>query len=216
MPLKEGTLGIGISLKKSPRTGLCMYVNPTIDLMNMRSFTKLRVRKALAGEKFSHWLPLYFGEDEIFTIQSKNYDHTTGEMVVSTQTVNTKERFETHITNTLSFLTNGSTKKPFTGEQAMTIMLKLIGTHIVDMMKENRHVSIIAIRRVFNFIRLFIYLISKDDSIQKLMHNKVDQFMASSENRHKNICQNLLDFQIMAIMSGKIKFEEFVKIYCDE
>jgi len=98
----------------------------------------------------------------------------------------------------------------------MTIMLKLIGTHIVDMMKENRHVSIIAIRRVFNFIRLFIYLISKDDSIQKLMHNKVDQFMASSENRHKNICQNLLDFQIMAIMSGKIKFEEFVKIYCDE
>jgi len=68
MPLKEGTLGIGISLKKSPRTGLCMYVNPTIDLMNMRSFTKLRVRKALAGEKFSHWLPLYFGEDEIFTI----------------------------------------------------------------------------------------------------------------------------------------------------
>lgn len=75
MPLLEGTLGVGITLKKSPRTGLCMYVNPTLDLMNMRSFTKLKVRKSLENERFTHWLPLYFGENEVFTIESENYDH---------------------------------------------------------------------------------------------------------------------------------------------
>lgn len=73
MPLKEGTLGIGITLKKSPRTGLCMYVNPTMDLMNMRAFTKLKVRKSLANERFTHWLPLYFGETETFDIESEDW-----------------------------------------------------------------------------------------------------------------------------------------------
>jgi hypothetical protein len=44
MTLREATLGIGISIKKSPRTGEMMYVNPTLDLLSMRAFTKLRVR----------------------------------------------------------------------------------------------------------------------------------------------------------------------------
>ena len=116
MDLKEQTLGIGISLKKSPRTGLCMYVNPTMDLMSMRAFTKLNVRKGLAGERFSHFFPLYFGEKDIFDIESENYDHEEGQMVSTTKTVNMFERFETHINNSLSFISNGSSKKPFTHE----------------------------------------------------------------------------------------------------
>jgi len=69
MSLKESTMGIGISMRKSPRTGTFLYVNPTIDLLSMRAFTKLRIRKALHGEKFTHWLPLYFGENEEFQIE---------------------------------------------------------------------------------------------------------------------------------------------------
>jgi len=72
IPVKEQTLGIGVSLKRNPRTGLVSYVNPTMDLMSMRAFTKLKVRKALAGEKFTHWLPLYFGEDECFEVEREN------------------------------------------------------------------------------------------------------------------------------------------------
>ena len=72
MPVKEGTLGIGISLKRSPRTGLVNFVNPTMDLMNMRAFTKMKVRKSLGGERFTHWLPLYFGESEHFEVEREN------------------------------------------------------------------------------------------------------------------------------------------------
>lgn len=39
-----------------------MYVNPTMDLMSMRSYTKLKIRRSIGGEKFTHWFPLYFGE----------------------------------------------------------------------------------------------------------------------------------------------------------
>ena len=71
---RDQTLGIGISLKRSPVTGLVSYINPTMDLISMRAFTKLKIRNALAGERFTHWLPLYFGEDEIFEVEQDQID----------------------------------------------------------------------------------------------------------------------------------------------
>jgi hypothetical protein len=153
--LKEGTLGIGISLKKSRRTGKCSYVNPTLDLMNMRFFTKLNVRKSLSNDRFTHWLPLYFGESEVYKIESENYDSEKEQMVKTTKTVDTYERFQKHIQNSLSFIANGSTSKPYNHENVIEVMPKLIFTHILSMVGENIHVSIVAIRRLFNFIRLF-------------------------------------------------------------
>ena len=43
-----------------------------MDLMNMRSFTKMKIRKSLGGERFTHWLPLYFGESEHFEVETQN------------------------------------------------------------------------------------------------------------------------------------------------
>ena len=60
--LDEGTLGIGVSLSRLPRTGEIRNVTPSIDLLGMRAFNKMHVRKSMAGVKFTHWLPLYFGE----------------------------------------------------------------------------------------------------------------------------------------------------------
>lgn len=45
-----------------------MYVNPICDLISMRAYTKLGVRRGLQKERFTHWLPLYFGENEVFDI----------------------------------------------------------------------------------------------------------------------------------------------------
>jgi len=115
-PLRESTLGVGVSIKKSPRTGLCMYVNPTMDLMSMRAFMKMKVRKALEGERFSHWLPLYFGEKEVYTLESENYDHDEGQMVTSTRKIDTHERFMKLFEHSMSFLNTGSTKKIFDSE----------------------------------------------------------------------------------------------------
>jgi hypothetical protein len=60
---------------------LIEYVNPTMDLMSMRAFRKLKVRRALAGEKFTHWLPLYFGENEKYELVEKIYDEKKKDMI---------------------------------------------------------------------------------------------------------------------------------------
>lgn len=114
--VRESTLGIGITIKRSPRTGMCMYVNSTLDLMSMRSYCKLKIRKSTNDEKFTHWFPLYFGEKETYTLEEKEYDHESGQMVTKTQKVDTYERFETHINKTLSFCTTGSTRKTYNAE----------------------------------------------------------------------------------------------------
>lgn len=61
-PLAESTLGIGVSLSRLPRTGEIRSVTPSLDLLCLRAFQKQNVRKSIDGVKFSHWLPLYFGE----------------------------------------------------------------------------------------------------------------------------------------------------------
>lgn len=61
-----------------------------MDLMSMRAFTKLKVRRALAGERFTHWLPLYFGEAEKYVISSESYDQKEEQMVTKEQKVTPK------------------------------------------------------------------------------------------------------------------------------
>jgi hypothetical protein len=60
---------------------LISYVNPTIDLMSMQAFRKHSVRKSLDGSRFSHFLPLYFGETEKYEVTSEHYDDEKEELV---------------------------------------------------------------------------------------------------------------------------------------
>jgi hypothetical protein len=76
-------------------------------------------------------------------------------MVTSKKEIDTKERFERHLIQSFAFISNGSKHKGFTYENVLEFMPRLLMTHVVDLMKENRHISIIAIRRLFNFIRIF-------------------------------------------------------------
>ena len=89
MPLKANTLGIGISIKKSPKTGKFSFVNPIMDLLNMRAYTKLKIRNSLTAEKFTHWLPLYFGENETYTIESESYNHEERKFETEKKVINT-------------------------------------------------------------------------------------------------------------------------------
>ena len=59
----------------------------------------------------------------------------------------------------ISFICTGSTRKPFKGSMIMEVLPKLIITHVADLIEDFKHVSILAIRRLVNFIRLFRLLI---------------------------------------------------------
>jgi len=63
------------------------------------------------------------------------------------------------LTKAICFITKKDTRKTLTPEMIIEVLPKLIITHLVDMVDEKKHMSIQAIRRLLNFIRLFKLLI---------------------------------------------------------
>jgi len=175
--LDIATLGIGVSIKKSPLTGKFRWVNPTMDLISMRAFTKIKVRASLEAERFTHWLPLYFGESEDYKVEKEHYDHDLDEHVKEIENKNMKERFHAHFMSSIAFIINGNKHKKVTDDQILDFIPKLLTTHSLAMMDESRHVSIVAIRRLFNFIRIIRYLIQKFPGVTAVIDQKLEQFI---------------------------------------
>ena len=70
-------------------------------------------------------------------------------------TIKPRERLVQLLKHSLSFIAKGSTTKELTSDIVLEIMPKLIITHMVEMANERKHISIMALRRLINFIRLF-------------------------------------------------------------
>ena len=77
----------------------------------------------------------------------------------------------------MSFISAGSTRKPFKSSMILEILPKLIITHVADMIQEFRHISILAIRRLINFVRLFRLLMDLYPEISNEIDGKIEQFI---------------------------------------
>jgi len=159
LKVKETTLGIGVSINRLPRTGEIRMITPTLDLLSIRAFIKQKVRHSLSNEKFTHWLPLYFGEKDVIETKRAVYEPATKKFETKPIVINTKERCVHLLRKSLSFICSGSTRKPFSANMILEVLPKVIITHVADLIQEFRHVSILAIRRLVNFLRLFRLLI---------------------------------------------------------
>ena len=113
----------------------------------------------MSGGVFSHWLPLYFGESSKYIKKTQEFDEELKEFVTREEEIAPKERLVHLLKKSLCILTTGSTRKEFTAKMVIDVMPKLIITHLVSMVDETKHISITAIRRLVNFIRLFRLLI---------------------------------------------------------
>lgn len=131
--IKEGTLGIGVSINRLPRTGEIRMITPTLDLLCLRAFIKNKVRHSLSNEKFTHWLPLYFGEKDVFEAKQQAYDAVNKKSITQSVSIDCKDRFVHLLKKSLSFICSGSTKKDFKASMVMEVMPKIIITHIADM-----------------------------------------------------------------------------------
>ena len=52
-------------------------MNPTLDLLCLKAFTKHKVRTSIANERFTHWLPLFFGERKPYEVKKQVFDQET-------------------------------------------------------------------------------------------------------------------------------------------
>ena len=131
--LKDTTLGIGVSMSRLPRTGEIRNITPTLDLVSMRAFIKQKVRHSLSNEKFTHWLPLYFGESEVVEVKRSVYVPETKKHEQKSVTINTKDRMLHLLKKSMSFISAGSTRKAFNPKMILEIFPKLIITHVADL-----------------------------------------------------------------------------------
>jgi hypothetical protein len=109
-PLKESTLGIGISLSRLPRTGEIRSVTPSLDLLCLRAFQKQDVRKSIDGVKFTHWLPLYFGESKPYEKKSQRFNNDTQQFDNIVSQINPRERMIHLLKKSICFLTKKDTR----------------------------------------------------------------------------------------------------------
>ncbi len=163
----------------------------------MRAFVKQKVRHSLSNEKFTHWLPLFFGEKDVIEAKRKVYDAETGKWVNKQIQINCKERSIHLLKKSLCYICAGSTRKPFKPSMVLEVMPKIILTHVAELIQEFRHVSILAIRRLLNFIRLFVLLLELYPEVEGEMCKQIEAFLSSPEKRHKDHCSSLGDLLAM-------------------
>jgi hypothetical protein len=116
----------------------------------------------------------------------------------------------------LCFLTKKDTRKDMTPEMIIEVMPKLLTTHLVDMVSENTHISLVAIRRLWNFIRLFRLLIELKPESEDIINEKLLQFKNHPEKRVKDFCSSLGDILSFATISSKFSLEDVLDAYLEE
>jgi len=86
------------------------------------------------------------------------------------QEIDPRGRFIHLLKKSMCFLTKKDTRKELTPEMVIEVMPKLLTTHLVDMCGDNTHISIVAIRRLFNFVRLFRILIELKPEAEEIIN----------------------------------------------
>jgi hypothetical protein len=96
------------------------------------------------------------------------------------------------------------------------VLPKLIIAHLVDLCDMKRHVSIVAIRRLVNFLRLFRLLMKMHPEITKFIDTQLENFITKPEMRIKDHCASLGDLLAYSIISEKWSFTQLLEPYLEE
>lgn len=123
----KAILGSGVSITRLPRTGEIRSVTSAMDLLSLQSFMRDGLRTSLSNEKFTHFLPLFFGIE--------------------------KERTIHLVKKSLAMISTGNTKK-FNPSQIIEILPKAFLTLMVDITGESIYNSNKAIKMMIYIHRL--------------------------------------------------------------
>jgi hypothetical protein len=96
------------------------------------------------------------------------------------------------------------------------VMPKLIITHLVSMVDESKHISLQAIRRLVNFLRLFRLLIELEPSVEETIKERLDVFIKDESKRIKDHCGSLGDLLAFALVSKHVKLTDLLQSYLEE
>ena len=122
----------------------------------------------------------------------------------------------TLLKHSLCFIAKGSTTKELTSDLVLEIMPRLIITHMVEMATERKHVSILAIRRLINFIRLFRLCMELVPGVSATVNEKIRVFKEDEASRDKDGTASLGDILAMAIVCDDYSMNDILSAYLEE
>lgn len=120
------------------------------------------------------------------------------------------------LTKSICFITKKDTRKDLTPEMIIEVMPKLIITHLVDMVDEKKHISIQAIRRLLNYIRLFKLLIELSPEVEKTIDERLKTFHEQPDKRVKDHCSSLGDILAFLTVTQNYKMSQLLDAYLGE
>mmetsp|Transcript_47983 Transcript_47983/g.65027 ORF Transcript_47983/g.65027 Transcript_47983/m.65027 type:complete len:199 (-) Transcript_47983:1761-2357(-) len=95
-------------------------------------------------------------------------------------------------------------------------MPKLIISHLVELVDDKKHISITALRRLINFIRLFRMLIDMYPEVDNIINERIEKFIKDPEMRIKDHCSSLGDLLSFIFVSNKYTIEDLLPAYLEE
>jgi Ran GTPase-activating protein (RanGAP) involved in mRNA processing and transport len=165
---KENPLGLGLTISRIARTGLIKQANPCLDYVSLKAFIKEGIREASNNEKFTSWLPLFFGDERDRTL------HLAKKAVSMICTGNTKHFKETMV---------------------LDLFPKILLTLSVMLMNEKRHASINILRIFCHVHFLYLTFLEEYPALEGEITNSINAFIKDEANRHKDVIQSLGAFQ---------------------
>ena len=184
------SLGLGINISIIPRTGELRNIEPCFDFIALKTFTKERIRVDLNGKRFTHWFPLYFGQE------------------------GKKKGFLKKLKKTLNMIYKGNTKE-FNPDLILKVMPVLINSCCLNIVRESVQNSSRAIEVILYIYRALIMLLNEYPDIKKEVNKKLDNFIKLPEERIKEKTPNLGNLLVMLSISDHT-IEEFLPAYMSE
>jgi ubiquitin-protein ligase len=183
---KETVLGAGVTISRLPRTGEIRSVDTTLDLLSIQAYMKCGVRTSLSNEKFTHFLPLYFGIEKDKTIFL--------------------------VEHALGLICKGSTKK-FDPCQILEVFPKMLLTFVVNMTTESFHHSYKSIRMLIYILRMFNLLLEKYPQLREVIDGRLQKFIEKPETRIKDETANIGDLLVLLCVSEKYTWNDLKESY---
>ena len=190
MNVKETTQGTGVAFKRQMRTTEVSRIYTTIDLVSRKAYEE-GLRKSVNKKRFSHWLPLYFKD-------TCKIDKTV-------------DLFRKH----LSDIAAGS-KNKFDEDMILTIMPKLLLTHIAQLMNDKAYSSIKGIRMLNYFHRAFLFMLEQHPQVQFKLEKQIELFMNDEEYRSREKTPDVGMILGFLCASRKYRFPDIIKQFLNE
>lgn len=187
---RENQLGVGLKITRISRTGGINQCTPMLDYLSLKAFLKEGVRRSTYQETFSHWIPLYFAEEQ------------------KDQVIHLGKR-------AFSYICTNSTKR-FDYSMALKVLERGFFTIFLRMADLKRHPSILLIQQLLQFHGLFLLFIKEFPQIRVDIEERIKIFIEDPESRNKKCTPQLGLLMVYCLLTEKYTFADIINHYFSE